>query len=232
LPYTKAQGKLALGFYARIIFAHGTIIMPLETPWNDWYHCNGNTYGTWLPGDPRGFRERHHRRHIDGDYKNPPPPGAHDDQLNRSRRLMKKEAVLLNPRQREVAVQTFAEKLLGDEVELLVLAINDHHFHLLARFRDRQPKHWIGRAKMHASMLLRDHDLPGRVWAAGCRTLPICDRKHQLNVFNYIARHRRQGASVWTFRDAANHASNPKPNPVPSLPTKARGKPATGTQPR
>jgi hypothetical protein len=19
--------------------------------WNDWYHCMGNTYGTWLPGE-------------------------------------------------------------------------------------------------------------------------------------------------------------------------------------
>ncbi|MGH7177977.1 MAG: hypothetical protein ACREJC_11395, partial [Tepidisphaeraceae bacterium] len=23
-------------------------------PWNDWYHVMAHTYGTWLPGDPRG----------------------------------------------------------------------------------------------------------------------------------------------------------------------------------
>src|SRR3954468_9029001 len=43
-----------------------------ETPWNNWYHCMGNTYGTWLPGDPRGFRTRLHREHVEGDYRNPP----------------------------------------------------------------------------------------------------------------------------------------------------------------
>ena len=36
----------------------------MSVPWNDWYHCNGNTYGTWLRGDPRGFRERRHRLEI------------------------------------------------------------------------------------------------------------------------------------------------------------------------
>ena len=49
--------------------------------WNGWYHVNGNTYGTWLPGDERGWRSRHHKVHVNGDYKNPPPPGAHDAHL-------------------------------------------------------------------------------------------------------------------------------------------------------
>lgn len=216
--------------------------MPLEKPWNDWYHCNGNTYGTWLPGDPRGFRTRHHRFHVDGDYKKPPPAGVHDKQLIRSRRIMKKNAVQLNPRQRDVAVQAFVEKLLGDDVDLIAMAINDHHFHLLARFRDHRPKHWIGRAKMHASMLLSDFDLPGKVWAAGCRTLPIRDRSHQLNVFNYILKHRRQGAAVWTFRDVKKESAKPQPNHIPTAPargkkpaialTKAQGKPALGFERR
>jgi len=175
--------------------------MPLEMPWRDWYHCNGNTHGTWLPGDPRGFRERGHRRHVNGDYKNPPPPGAHADRLDRSRRLMKKQAVYLDALQRRVAARALVEKLTGDGVEVIALALDDHHVHLLAKFRDHRPKHWIGRAKMHASMLLRDVGLPGKVWASGCRTLPIRDRGHQVNTFDYIVKHRRHDAVVWTFRD-------------------------------
>jgi len=79
----------------------------------------------------------------------------------------------------------------------------------LAKFLDHRPKHWIGRAKMHASMLLRDHGLPGKVWASGCRTLPIRDRAHQVNTFAYIARHSRQDAIVWTFRDEAPKSDKP-----------------------
>ncbi|HEX3314753.1 MAG TPA: hypothetical protein VHR72_07680 [Gemmataceae bacterium] len=30
-----------------------------------------STYGSWLPGNPRGFRSRKHRIHSSGDYKNP-----------------------------------------------------------------------------------------------------------------------------------------------------------------
>jgi hypothetical protein len=36
-------------------------------PWHDWYHCVANTYGTWLPGDPRGWRSCHHRERVEGD---------------------------------------------------------------------------------------------------------------------------------------------------------------------
>ncbi len=175
--------------------------MPLERPWNDWYHCNGNTYGTWLPGDPRGFRERHPRRNVMGDYKNPPPPGAYENRLDLSRRLMRKEPVYLSQEQRQVTAHAIVDKLRADSVEVLALAVDNHHYHLLARFGDRRPKHWIGRAKMHSSMILRGHGLLGTVWARGCRTLPVRDRSHQLNVFHYILAHARHGAAVWTFRD-------------------------------
>lgn len=169
-------------------------------PWNNWYHCNGNTYGTWLRGDPRGFRERHHRRHVEGDYRNPPPTGTYDEVLYRSQKLMKQGAIELDASQRTIAANEMVSRLLRDGIELLALAVDDHHFHALGRFPDHRPKHWMGRAKMHASMELREHGLPGTVWARGSRALPIKDRSHQLNVFRYIARHENRKAAVWTFR--------------------------------
>ena len=33
--------------------------------WNGWYHVTGGTYGTWLRGDGRGWRDRKHRTHVD-----------------------------------------------------------------------------------------------------------------------------------------------------------------------
>ena len=53
--------------------------MPPHSPdWWRWFHVILGTYGSWLPGDPRGFRTRHHRDHVDGDYKSPPPPGIYE----------------------------------------------------------------------------------------------------------------------------------------------------------
>ena len=70
-------------------------------PWNDWYHFMGHTYGTWLPGDPKGFRTRHHREHVEGDYKHPPPKGKYDARWERAKRLMKRDPVYLDEQQRE-----------------------------------------------------------------------------------------------------------------------------------
>src|SRR3954469_8997801 len=65
-------------------------------PWNNWYHCTTHTYGTWLRGDPRGWRARHHREHVIGDYKNPPPRGMYEKIFARSKSLMKRDAVRIN----------------------------------------------------------------------------------------------------------------------------------------
>jgi hypothetical protein len=173
----------------------------VPAPWNDWYHCNGNTYGTWLRGDPRGFRERDHRRHVDGDYKNPPPAGAYDRLLARSQRLMCDPPVTLDAKQRRLACDALVARLQFDEIEVLAVAVAPQHFHVLARFPDRRPRERLGRARMHASVALTHAGLAGRVWARGCRALPIADRAHQVNVFNYIRHHAAHGAAVWTFRD-------------------------------
>lgn len=174
----------------------------MHAAWNDWYHCNGNTFGTWLPGDPRGYRTRWHKYHVDGDYKNPPPPGRDEKTFQRSKRLMKDAAVSLDHRQRRIACLEMAAKLLALEVELIVLAVDDHHYHMIARFPDRRSRHWVGRAKFHSSMVLRGDKPHARLWASGCRAWPIRDRAHQLNAFNYIVAHVKRGAAVWTFRDS------------------------------
>jgi len=193
--------------------------------WNGWYHVNGNTYGTWLRGDPRGWRARHHREHVDGDYKNPPPPGMYDTIERYSRQLMPHDAVRLSSNQREIACREMVASLLRHGVELLALALDDHHFHLLARFpapapTDSDPwalriprrkdgkaqiaiaRHFVGIAKKDSARALSDAGLApqGGIWGKRSRIQPIRDRSHQLNVFNYIAKHASRGAVVWTFR--------------------------------
>src|SRR3954469_18588066 len=84
----------------------------MADPWNNWFHCCGSTYGAWLRGDPRGWRARHHREHVDGDYKNPPAPGTYDRLAAYSHRIMKRERVILSPEARKLAAAVFAEVLL------------------------------------------------------------------------------------------------------------------------
>ena len=168
--------------------------------WNGWYHVNGNTYGTWLRGDARGWRTRHHREHVEGDYKNPPASGTFEETLERSKRLMSKPPVRLSAPQRAVAGRAMVEKLAELGIEVIAASVDAVHFHVLARFRDGEVRPRVARAKKHASHELTKVGLPGQVWAKRSRALPITDRAHQVNTFGYILEHAEKGAWVWSFR--------------------------------
>src|SRR5438132_1090306 len=80
--------------------------------WNGWYHCTASTYGTWLRGDPRGWRARHHREHVLGDYRSPPPKGMYGKLHERSKKLMKRgEVHIVDPRIRQIVVDEFVKRL-------------------------------------------------------------------------------------------------------------------------
>src|SRR4051794_5045986 len=106
-----------------------------------WYHIIITTYGAWLHGDERGFRTRHHREHIMGDYKCPPPPGMYEDKLRRSRKLMKQAPVILEKRWRSLIGMALWQELtrLGNWV--LAIAVNDQHVHLLVKLRKAKRRH-------------------------------------------------------------------------------------------
>jgi len=191
--------------------------------WNQWYHLMANTYGTWPPGDPRGFRTRKHREHIEGDYKSPPLPGKYEREYRRAKRLMKRPPVFLSPPAREVVVEAIRYALVGvHALELLALAISSQHLHMLVRLPEslrRKPtlskrglrmssvddpaRHYMGIAKKESSKQLAAEKLvaPGGVWAKRGKIVPIADRPHQVNVYHYILDHIREGAVTWSFRE-------------------------------
>lgn len=169
--------------------------------WRGWYHVTSNTYGTWLPGDPRGWRDRGHRIHVDGDYKHPPPAGCHDSIRKRADSLLTQRPVHLNEPQRALAGRALVEMLSWHAIQVLACCVDGIHFHILTRFSDGEVRPHIGRAKKHATFKLRDTGSSGKVWESGCHVEPVNDRQHQVNVFHYICRHQEKGAWLWTFRD-------------------------------
>jgi len=79
-------------------------------PWNNWYHVTVHVYGSWLRGDPRGWRARHHREHVDGDYKHPSPKGKYDNLYELSKALMKRDPVRIATELRQFIANAVAEK--------------------------------------------------------------------------------------------------------------------------
>jgi REP element-mobilizing transposase RayT len=159
----------------------------------------GNTYGTWLPGDHRGFRTRWHREHIDGDYRSPPPKGKYDERLKKSRELMKRDPVLLTWEQRRCAVDELIKSLRKWKIEVRILSVDRIHMHVLARFPDHNPRHFLGLAKKESSAYMKQAGLApdGGLWATKCECVPITDRPHFDKVEPYIADHERKGAALW-----------------------------------
>jgi len=170
--------------------------------WNGWYHVNGNTYGTWLPGDPRGWRERWHRRHVEGDYKDPPPPGLHEDLHERSKALLTGEAMRLNRRQRQVALEGIVEKLLERGVEALAASVDaislPHTRQIRRRSRPRTRGAGEEERLFPAPRARAFRHSVGEEVQGASRRRP---RPPQLNVYRYILAHANKGACVWTFRD-------------------------------
>lgn len=168
---------------------------------NRWYHVVAGTYGSWLPGDPRGFRTLKEKETVPFDYRNPPPEGKYEGLRRAVVASMSREPVRLDRSQREVVVKSVVETLANRKVEVLCLALDGHHLHLLARFVRGNPRDEVGIAKRTSWNALREkgHAFPGGVWARSCGAHPIKDRKHQVATFRYILKHRSRGATVWTF---------------------------------
>jgi REP element-mobilizing transposase RayT len=182
--------------------------------WRNWYHLIASTYGAWLPGDARGFRTRHHREHIDGDYRQPPPSGKYDARLIMAKGNLQREPVVLMPEERHMVLDVIRDTLADKGVQLLAISVGGMHVHLLGQFPDRDfeaardsavgdpTRHFLGIAKRKASSALRRRELRAApIWGKRCKVVPVSDREHQVKVFQYIMDHVDEGAMVWNFRD-------------------------------
>src|SRR5262245_40423459 len=166
-----------------------------------WFHITTHTYGAWLYGDPRGFRTRHHREHVEGDYMYPPARGTYDQEFAPSQALLKQNRVVLTPDWRIVVGRALRDRLIELEAEVIAVSMSAMHAHVQAKLPPKVPRKWMGFAKAHAWFVARDHGWVGQLWAKRSRATPINDRRHQENTFHYIVGHKQEGAWVWTFRD-------------------------------
>jgi hypothetical protein len=168
-----------------------------------WYHAIVTTYGAWLDGDLRGFRTRHHREHVEGDYKNPPPPERYAARRQLSRQSLSIPPVVLAPAWRPIVGGALVERMqmLGGFV--LCASQSGQHGHLLLKCPRGVARGWIGLAKRHAWFVARDAGWQSKLWGIRSRAIEVRDRRHQLNVYRYILKHIREGAWVWAWQPPA-----------------------------
>ncbi|MBS0207654.1 MAG: hypothetical protein JSS27_01745 [Planctomycetes bacterium] len=164
-----------------------------------WQHIVLTAYGAWLYGDLRGFRTRHHREHVEGDYKNPPPPEQYAERERRSKREMMHRPASFPPRLRPVIGEALRERLERNGAMVICIAVANRHVHLLAKLPRTQSRAWTGAAKMHAWHQAKKHGWSRKLWGIRSKTLRIKNRAHQLAAFRYILAHAEEGAWVWRW---------------------------------
>jgi hypothetical protein len=98
-----------------------------------WIHFVETVYGAWLQGDARGFRTRHHREHVEGDYKNPPTADVYAPKLRRSIGELKQSPVVLAPEWRAIVGDAVRDRMQDRGTFVLCLAQCSQHLHLLAK---------------------------------------------------------------------------------------------------
>lgn len=166
-----------------------------------WHHVILTTYGAWLPGDRRGFRTLHHREHVEGDYRNPPPAGVYEGLAKHSREALRQPPVMLPVELRSVVGTELQKRLLLLNCWVLCCAVAKQHVHLLVKLPPSQARNHLGLAKKHVTFALRQQGWIGRVWAAKGKIDRIRSREHQAATYRYILRHEREGAWVGVWRD-------------------------------
>jgi REP element-mobilizing transposase RayT len=165
-----------------------------------WRHVIVNTLGSWLHGDPRGFRSRDHRIHSSGDYKNPPPKGEHEG-LFRYQKGRSPERVEIAGKLRATISGAFVRSLQKGNWQVLGVSASATHLHALVKLPSSRDltKRIIGDAKRAASRRVRK-EMPRRIWSADGTYKPVRNRGHQIEAYHYILERQEEGAFVWNDR--------------------------------
>ena len=165
-----------------------------------WCHVIVTTYGAWLDGDVRGFRTRHHREHIEGDYKDPPPPERYAGRRRRSREALKNPPVSLDQAWKAIIGQALVERFQELGGFVLVAAMSTQHGHLLVKLPRGVAREWTGIAKKHAWFVAREAGWVGKLWGIRSKAIEAKNREYQRSVYRYILSHEKEGAWVWKWQ--------------------------------
>jgi len=179
-----------------------------------WWLVTWRTYGSWLPGDPRGFRTWRRREYV------PPPrdeaesgepiydPSAYKERYEEARERLTAPAVCLTLADRQKVCSALVAEIDRVRIVPATLAVAESHIHFVAQFGDLRIRPVVGRLKAAATLAIKQQgptDAP--VWAAGCHMKSLYGEDDFVAAFRYVQQHGCEGAVVhkwdsnieWTF---------------------------------
>ncbi|MEX2288019.1 MAG: hypothetical protein WD648_13075 [Planctomycetaceae bacterium] len=167
-----------------------------------WWLVTWTTFGTWLPGDPRGFQTWRGRQYV-------PPPKRYakageptydsaqfSDEHKRASAIAG-EAVYLSSAQQELVRDAVIDEIASIPIIAAILAIKKAHVHLLAKFGPFDIRATVGRLKAAATRLLGEQGFEDkRVWSRNCHMKSKTTAREIRGAFDYIRKHGKNGALI------------------------------------
>lgn len=186
-----------LGAGKQALFFNETGVSAMAKLW----FVTWTTYGSWLPGDPRGFQTWRGKEYI------PPPPRyargdepTYDPAYYRERwRRIKKicpNPVLLSPLEQQLALTAVVQEIATLSLVPHILSIGRWHVHLVSEFGLLRIRPTVGRLKSTATRALPNPGTRKRVWTDGCHMESLTTTTAVNNAVEYVRRHRDEGALI------------------------------------
>ncbi len=120
------------------------------------YMATWTTYGTWLPGDERGYVNNKGQT-LRGDK----------EVLQKNRGRQKTPPVKLNKQEKNIAQQIILNEAKKIRHKIIALAVCTNHIHLLAEPHQQSIEGIIGRYKSITTRAFWEYGRKGKIWTRG-----------------------------------------------------------------
>jgi len=141
------------------------------------YMITWTTYGTWLRGDERGWRE-------DGKIYEGEPELK---QLDESQ--MKGEAIRLNSREKAIVKEAIFRKAESRGQKIFAILVWSNHIHAVVGYDGRSIEETVRIYKNTATAALRKNGFTGKVWGGGYDKKYCFDEVSLKNRIEYVKGH-------------------------------------------
>ena len=142
------------------------------------YMVTWTTYGSWLPGDERGY------------VKNGKTMSGDPRILKASREYQKSATVKLDSRQKAVVRRAIVDEAERIGQTIAALAVCTNHVHLVIRPCRESIEATVSRYKNAAMFALRKQNHFGRLWTRGFDKRFCFDEKSLKQRIEYVKRHQ------------------------------------------
>lgn len=171
-----------------------------------WWLVTWTTFGSWLPGDPRGFRTWRGEQDIPPPQRYSKPgdpvydPAKYIGLYQQAQRALTQPPVLLSDEEVKQAASAIVAEIPLTPVTPSIFSLGTVHAHLLAKFR-KSIRMTVGRLKFAATKRLHENGFTlKRVWSRGSHMSSKEASADAQAAFRYVERHRLEGAFVHVWR--------------------------------